>query len=183
MPTRGWVILGFPKGYLEAPQEPLTEYAKCELAGDVMARRVISRLLASLPEAPGAWPPLPLVVNEGKITVTGEDSDGYRAPGNEPVALNSAPGEAEVSQDTPMFRAIEVVEMSKRQQNIARQIVFKMEHDKGPYGIVDGKVSGQGTLRKVLPMLWELPMSTEAEYDGISVITGNPLSLTGVPPA
>ena len=57
--------------------------------------------------------------------------------------------------------------MSKRQQNIVRQIVFQMEHDKGPYGIVDGKVSGQGTLRKVLPMLWELPMSTEAEYDGI----------------
>ena len=61
------VILGFPKGYLEAPAEPLTEDAKCELAGDVMAIKVICRLLASLPEAPGVWPPLPLVVEEGKI--------------------------------------------------------------------------------------------------------------------
>ena len=51
------VILGFPKGYLEAPKEPITEDAKCELAGDVMAVRVICRLLARLPEAPGAWPP------------------------------------------------------------------------------------------------------------------------------
>ena len=31
------VILGFPKGYLDAPKEPLTEDAKCELAGDVRA--------------------------------------------------------------------------------------------------------------------------------------------------
>ena len=31
-------------------------------------------------------------------------------------------------------------------------------------------------------MLWELPMSTEAEYDGVSVITGNTLSLESIPP-
>ena len=85
-------ILGFPKGYLEAPQEPLTEDAKCELAGDVMAIKVICRLLASLPEAPGAWPQLPLVVEEGKIMVTGGDSDDYRAPGEEPVALKRYAG-------------------------------------------------------------------------------------------
>ena len=147
------VILGFPSGYLDVPHEPLTEDAKCELAGDVMAMRVISRLLASLPEAPGVWPPLPLVVEEGKIMVTGDDSDDHRAPGQEPVALNGEPVEAEVDQGSPMFRAKEVVEMSKRQQNIARQIVRQME-GRGPYGIVDGSVSGQGILRKVLPMLW-----------------------------
>ena len=79
-----------------------------------------------------------------------------------------------------MFRALEVVEMSKRQQNIAKQIVFQME-GKGPYGIVNRSVSGQGTLGKVLPMLWELPMSSEGEYDGVSVLAENSLSLEKVP--
>ena len=74
-------ILGFPKGYLEAPQGPLTEDAKCELAGDVMAVKVISRLLASLPESPGAWPPLPLSVVDQKIVVTDEPlGDGATVP-------------------------------------------------------------------------------------------------------
>ena len=65
------VILGFPRGYLEAPKEPLTEDAKCELAGDVMAVKVICRLLASLPEAPGAWPPRDLIAEAGSIVAAG----------------------------------------------------------------------------------------------------------------
>ena len=61
---------------MDAPQEPLTEDAKCELAGDVMAVKVISRLLASLPESPGAWPPLPLAVVGNEIVVTDEPRVG-----------------------------------------------------------------------------------------------------------
>ena len=92
------------------------------------------------------------------------------------------PVEAEEDPGTPKFRAVEVVEMSRRQQNVARQIVRLME-GKGPYGIVDNSVSGQGILRKVLPMLWELPMSSEAEYDGLSVVTGDATSCSGIPAA
>ena len=51
----------------------------------------------------------------------------------------------------------------------------------GPFGIVDGKINGQGILRKVLPLLWELPMAAEAEYDGISVVSGESASLNGIP--
>ena len=111
---------------------------------------------------------------------TGANPGDFRAPGEEPVALNGMPVEAEVAQGKPMFQAIEVVEMSKRQQNLAKQIVLKME-GRGPYGIVDGSVSGQGTLRKVLPKLWELPMSCEGEYDGVCVLAENVSSLEKVP--
>ena len=81
-----------------------------------------------------------------------------------------------MSQGAPMFCAAEVVELSKRQQNIARKVVLTMETS-GPHGIVDGKINGQGILRKVLPLLWELPMASEAEYDGISVVSGESASL------
>ena len=101
--------------------------------------------------------------------VEGVDSEDQQTPGEEPVALNGMPVEAEADQGTPMFRAVEVVEMSRRQQNIARQIVLQME-GKGPFGIVDGAISGHGVLRKILPMLWELPMSSEGEYDGVTVL-------------
>ena len=108
------------------------------------------------------------------------DPDDYQAPGDESVSLSGMPVEAEVDQGTPMFRAVEVVELSKRQQNIARKIVLSMETS-GPHGIVDGKINGQGILRKVLPMLWELPMVAEAEYDGVSVVAGESTSLKRYP--
>ena len=101
--------------------------------------------------------------------VEGVDSEDQQAPGEDPVALNGTPVEAETDQGAPAFHAVEVVEMSRRQQNIARQIVLQME-GKGPFGIVDGAISGHGVLRKILPMLWELPMSSEGEYDGVTVL-------------
>ena len=54
----------------------------------------------------------------------------------------------------PSFQVLDVAELSKRQQNLARQIVLNM-NGKGPYGVSAGKVEGHGILRKVLPMLWE----------------------------
>ena len=102
------VILGFPKGYLDAPKEPLTEDAKCELAGDVMATKVISRLLASLPEAPGAWPPLPLAVSEGKIVAKEDDADYSRDPDDEPQSrcANEAKGLGALQRMPRWFRSL-----------------------------------------------------------------------------
>ena len=54
----------------------------------------------------------------------------------------------------PAFQVMDVAELSKRQQRLARQIVLNM-NGKGPYGVSAGKVEGHGILRKVLPMLWE----------------------------
>ena len=72
--------------------------------------------------------------------------------------------------------------MSWRQQNVARQIVLKME-GKGPYGITTDKVDGHGVLRKVLLMLWELPMAAGSEYDGIGLLRGTDASaLSSLPP-
>ena len=53
------------------------------------------------------------------------------------------PQTAPVPEDSeaPMFQATEVVELSKRQQNLARQIVLNME-SKGPYGITAGRWKG-----------------------------------------
>ena len=79
-------------------------------------------------------------------------SDDSRAPSKDPVALNGAPVEAEAIQGTPTFRVIEVVEMSKRQQSIVQNIAVQMD-TKEPHGIVDGKINGQGVLRKILLLL------------------------------
>ena len=80
--------------------------------------------------------------------------DDHQAPGNESVSLSGSPVVSEVNQGTSVF--CEVAELSKRQRNIARKIAMEME-TRGPFGIVDGKINGQGILRKVLPLLWELP--------------------------
>ena len=77
------------------------EDAKCELVGDVMAVKVISRLLASLPESPGAWPPLPLEVSEGKIVAKEDEADYARVPNDEPQSPQRPPrcwgGQAQIA--------------------------------------------------------------------------------------
>ena len=67
------------------------------------------------------------------------------------------------------LQAVEVFEMIKRQQKLGCQIALKME-GKGPCGITTDKVAEHSVLRKVLPMLWELPMASCAEYDGIGLL-------------
>ena len=110
-------------------------------------------MLASLPESPEAWPPLPLIADRGKIEVTGSgppDQTPEETGGSEWVEPRELPGSEDKGE--PSLQAVEVFEMSNRQQNVARQIVLKME-GKGPYGMTTGKVDGHGVLRKVLPML------------------------------
>lgn len=58
--------LGFPEGYLET-DNPLSEDSKRQLMGDAMAVRVFVRLIASMPEAPGVWPPLKVVAEDGVL--------------------------------------------------------------------------------------------------------------------
>ena len=50
-------MLGFPSQYLNV-KDASPEDTRCELAGDAMAVQVLVRILATLPEQPGAWPPL-----------------------------------------------------------------------------------------------------------------------------
>ena len=81
-----------------------------------------------------------------------------------------------------MFQAKDVEELRKRQQHLARQIVVNMDKGKGPFGIVADRVEGQGVLRKVLPMLWELPMASASEYNGVCWLAGEETAaLSSVP--
>ena len=45
------------------------------IAGDAMAVPVLVRLLATLPESPGAWPPLKLACTDGGLKVVPEEAE------------------------------------------------------------------------------------------------------------
>ena len=81
-------MLGFPDGYLAIP-DASPEDTRCELAGDAMVFQVLVRILATLPEAPGAWPPLGvsctgegLIVEQGKANGSGagDQAVGRKSP-------------------------------------------------------------------------------------------------------
>ena len=71
-------MLGFPDQYL-AIKDASPEDTRCELAGDAMTIQVLVRIFATLPELPGAWPPLELACTEDGLVVDQGKSRGPMA--------------------------------------------------------------------------------------------------------
>ena len=71
-------MLGFPSQYLVVNNSS-PEDVRCELAGDAMSVQVLVRILATLPEQPGAWPPLKLSCSDQGLVVDHEQGSPSKA--------------------------------------------------------------------------------------------------------
>jgi hypothetical protein len=154
---------GVPDGYLAAAA--LTEDEACRLVGDSMAVDSLNRIFASIPEAPGAWPPMALAIEGGSVVAMRPGSEEEReAEAVRPVAgavLGTAPEllrEGELTQ-AQMARAMAAATHLTERAPIGR-----------PIGLVKlgqaWEVRRAENQRPLMDHRWQLPVISEAYMDG-----------------
>ena len=173
-------LFGFPDGYLRAV-EWLTDHQVNVLAASASSIPVLTRILATLPESEGAWPPTALVVHKnqfigespeqamediGEHDDETEDVSGtvVKAPTTHVAGHNLVQAGIELMEERPL---------TSQQVGAARRLALDLMKNEDVIGIVysgeQWHLAGYSKIRKLVHLCWFLPWADGVRFDGFGV--------------